>query len=108
MGLMKFRNQFHRSYYNSKVFKRTRWKGVRAWKYVGDLWNYQELIYETKPEALIEVGASEGGSGLFFHDTGLVKVVGIDIVKHYEDRGQYDLFIHGSSVDESSHEPLST
>jgi len=31
-----------------------------------DLWTYQEIICETKPDLLIETGASGGGSAFFF------------------------------------------
>lgn len=39
--------------------------GVHAIKNPLDLWIYQELIYETKPDYIIETGTNLGGSALF-------------------------------------------
>jgi len=43
----------------------TRWLGCRVLKCPLDLWVYQELIYETRPELIIETGTCEGGSAWF-------------------------------------------
>lgn len=47
------------------VFDKCRWMGVRAMKNPMDAWIYQEIIYEVKPEIIIEIGSKEGGSTLF-------------------------------------------
>jgi hypothetical protein len=36
--------------------------GVPALKYPSDSWSYQEIVYETKPDLIIETGTNEGGS----------------------------------------------
>lgn len=44
----------------------TYWLGVPAAKKPLDFWVYQEIIWETKPQVLIEAGSYKGGSALFF------------------------------------------
>jgi cephalosporin hydroxylase len=57
--------------------------GVSAFKNPLDSWIYQEIIYETKPDTLIEIGSAKGGSTLYFaHLLDLVgkgQVISIDI-----------------------------
>ncbi len=57
---------FHRLYYNSSVRYNTLMLGVKTDKCPLDLWIYQEMIYETKPDVIIETGTNKGGSTLFF------------------------------------------
>jgi cephalosporin hydroxylase len=40
--------------------------GVNCWKSAGDMWNYQEILFEVKPSLVIEFGTAYGGSALFF------------------------------------------
>ena len=40
--------------------------GVNLMKMPGDIWAYQELVYRTQPDLLIETGTAFGGSALFF------------------------------------------
>ncbi len=58
---------FHKLYYYSetKTWQNTYWLGTPAQKCPLDLWIYQEIIYETKPEIIIETGTAKGGSALF-------------------------------------------
>ena len=42
------------------------WMGVRALKNPCDAWIYQEIIYEVKPDIIVELGSAEGGSTLYF------------------------------------------
>jgi len=48
------------------VFEKCTWMGVRALKNPLDAWIYQEIIFETKPDIIIEIGSKEGGSTLYF------------------------------------------
>lgn len=61
--------QFHRLYYDAHVFSKTwgstTWLGVPALKCPLDLWVYQELIVEVKPDLIIETGTYYGGSALY-------------------------------------------
>lgn len=78
---------FHNLYYNAedKTFQSTRWLGTRALKVPLDLWIYQEIIYEVKPDLIIETGTAHGGGALFLASIcdllGHGRVVTIDIVK---------------------------
>ena len=61
---------FHDLYYNGRrgegpIFQRTRWLGVQCLKCPLDLWIYQELLHELRPDLVIETGTHEGGSALF-------------------------------------------
>jgi cephalosporin hydroxylase len=59
------------------------WLGVPVWKSPLDLWIYEELIYRTRPDVLVEAGTYKGGSALFFASIfdliGNGQVVTIDI-----------------------------
>ena len=59
--------QFSRLYYarvESTVFG-TRFLGIQTLKYPTDLWAYQEIISERRPDVIIETGTWHGGSALF-------------------------------------------
>ena len=44
----------------------TRWLGVRTDKCPLDLWIYQELLHELRPDLIVETGTAFGGSALYF------------------------------------------
>lgn len=60
---------FHKLYYDSRVFGKTWgetfWLGVPVFKCPFDLWVYQEILFETRPDVIIETGTANGGSALF-------------------------------------------
>ena len=58
---------FHRLYYDQPdaTWNNTYWMGVRTQKCPLDLWIYQELIFEQRPDIIIETGTCQGGSALF-------------------------------------------
>ena len=58
-------NEFHRFYYESRVWHHTSWMGLQCSKCPLDMWVYQEIIVETKPDIIIECGTGQGGSSLF-------------------------------------------
>lgn len=60
--------QFHKVYYGNKpkVWENTHWLGHKVLKYPLDLWVYQEILFEIKPDTIIECGTMFGGSTLFF------------------------------------------
>jgi cephalosporin hydroxylase len=62
-------------YYNYRYVLRThqgkrwpRWRGVRIEKMPEDLFLYSKVIWENKPDVIIETGTQFGGSALFFAD----------------------------------------
>jgi cephalosporin hydroxylase len=74
-----------RWYYDTAVWKRLSYRGVRTLKNPLDMWNYQEIIAEHGIEWVLETGTRHGGSALFFADllearraAGLVVSVDID------------------------------
>ena len=61
-------DQFHRLYYHSgnQTWHNTRFFGVTVWKNPLDLWLYQEMIHEFRPDVVIEAGTKFGGSAYYF------------------------------------------
>jgi cephalosporin hydroxylase len=59
---------FHILYHSdaNHTWMNTYWRGVPVWKCPLDLWIYQEIIYETKPDVIVEAGTKAGGSAYFF------------------------------------------
>jgi cephalosporin hydroxylase len=58
--------EYHALIYHSMVWMdRTRWQGVPVCKLPSDLWLLQELIFELKPDLIIETGTAHGGSAAF-------------------------------------------
>jgi cephalosporin hydroxylase len=61
----------------------TRWMGVGVEKLPLDLWIAQEIIFETRPDVVIETGVRRGGSTFFYAQLfdliGEGRVLGIDI-----------------------------
>jgi cephalosporin hydroxylase len=76
-------DKFHAKYYYSKVWAETYWMSKQVFKCPLDLWVYQEMIFELKPELIIETGTFHGGSALFFAnllDTiGRGRVITVDV-----------------------------
>jgi len=60
-------DRFHQLYYESgeQTWKHTHWLGVRLLKCPLDLWIYQELLFELRPDVIVECGTYQGGSALF-------------------------------------------
>jgi cephalosporin hydroxylase len=57
---------FHRAYYDSGIWQRTYWLGVPIAKYPTDLIAYQEVLWESRPDLIVECGTFRGGSAYFF------------------------------------------
>jgi cephalosporin hydroxylase len=100
--------EYHKWYYGSMVWDKTTWGGVKCYKSVSDMWNYQEILFDLKPALVIEFGTRRGGSTLFFADTMRragqpFKLLSVDISGKYVDpavlRDPDILFIESSSTD---------
>jgi cephalosporin hydroxylase len=50
---------------NTEVMRSATWMGVPAAKNPLDAWIYQEIINETRPQAIVELGSAYGGGTLF-------------------------------------------
>jgi cephalosporin hydroxylase len=72
-------------YQREIVFERVHYRGVCALKNVFDLWVLQEILSDTKPEVVVEIGVKYGGTTLWLSDTVRnvcgenALVVGVDI-----------------------------
>jgi cephalosporin hydroxylase len=58
-------DQFHEFYYDSWVWQHTYWMGLQTLKCPLDLWIYQEILFELRPQFIIECGTAAGRSALF-------------------------------------------
>jgi cephalosporin hydroxylase len=59
---------FHNLYYHDageSTWRDTNWLGHRIFKCPLDLWIYQEILWEVKPEVIVECGTCLGGSALW-------------------------------------------
>ena len=98
--------QFHRLYYHSskQTWQNTEFLGARVWKNPMDLWLYQEMIHEYRPDAIIEAGTKFGGSAYYFARlfdlVGHGKVITIDI-EEQPNRPEHPriTYLTGSSTD---------
>jgi cephalosporin hydroxylase len=79
MSLAKWLLYHHREILHEKC----RWMGVKALKNPCDAWIYQEILFDVKPDVVVEVGSNEGGSTLFLaHLLDLIghgSIVSVDI-----------------------------
>ena len=103
-------DEFHKLYYNARKQQRTLGNtfffGVPTQKCPLDLWVYQELLHELRPNLVIETGTADGGSAYYLAslmdllDVG--KVVSIDIEqKSGRPNHRRITYVHGSSTDKS-------
>jgi cephalosporin hydroxylase len=70
-------------YQKEVVFDKVTWMGLTARKLVLDAWVYQQILFETRPEIVIEIGNAEGGSTRFLANmldlVGGGEVIAVDI-----------------------------
>jgi len=106
-------NRFTVLYYAlaQQTWKNTRWLGINLWKNPLDLWVYQELIHEHRPDLIIETGTWAGGSALFLASLcDLInhgRVITIDI-ETLDNRPEHEriAYITGSSLDPTVINPV--
>jgi cephalosporin hydroxylase len=105
---------FHRLYYDrhETTWTSTTWLGTTVLKCPLDLWNYQEILVETRPDLIIETGTHLGGSALYMAGIcdliGSGRIVTVDI----EDRPGRPVhgritYLEGSSTSEEILERVS-
>ncbi len=56
---------FNKQYYESNAWCGLHFLGTRLQKCPTDLWMYQQIVYETRPDLIVECGTAEGGTALF-------------------------------------------
>ncbi len=57
-----------KEFWERKVYRQVYWRGVQCLKIPNDLLVYQEIIFDTLPDYIIETGTWNGGSALFMAD----------------------------------------
>ena len=67
-------DEFHKFYENTRIWENTYWFGIPMWKLPFDAMVIQELIYQIRPENIIETGTGHGGSALFY--AGICELLG--------------------------------
>jgi cephalosporin hydroxylase len=99
---------FHTLYYGTgkRTWMQTTWLGTPLLKCPLDLWIYQEMIYELKPDVIIETGTHKGGSAMFMayllDSIGKGKIVTIDIAPlEMPKHPRVDYIIGSSTADET-------
>lgn len=98
---------FHALYYGARLWEHTSWLGVPAYKCPLDLWIYQEIIHETRPDLIIETGTAHGGSALFMatvcEAAGRGRIVTIDTTPRARMPVHPRItYVRGSSIDRAT------
>jgi cephalosporin hydroxylase len=87
---------------NKIVTENVRYRGVLTWKNVLDLWIVQEIIHDTQPEVVVEIGSKFGGTTLWLSDVmrsvGSGRVISIDLVRPATNFLDNVQFVQGDSV----------
>jgi cephalosporin hydroxylase len=67
----------------NRIMTESRYFGVPTWKNPTDFWIYQEMLYELKPDVIVEIGNHCGGSTLALAHLcdclGSGRVIGVDL-----------------------------
>jgi cephalosporin hydroxylase len=101
-------DDFHNLYHlgpadDGSIYKRTTWMGTPCFKCPMDMWIYQEILYEVKPDLIIETGTYKGGSALYLAHLcdalSFGKIVSIDIDVHIRPPHPRIEYVTGSSDD---------
>jgi len=92
----------------NRILANSSYFGIKTLKSPTDAWIYQEIIYDYKPDAIIEIGNFHGGSALMLAHLcdaiGHGKVIGLDICHDHVPQMVYDhsriTLIEGDACDE--------
>ncbi|MGV8163187.1 MAG: CmcI family methyltransferase [Candidatus Nanoarchaeia archaeon] len=94
--------KFNKFYYHSGALTKMSWLGVPLLKFPTDLWLYQEIIFDYKPDIIIECGTKYGGSALFMASLCDMmnhgKIITIDIEKEKVPKHPRIKYLLGSST----------
>jgi cephalosporin hydroxylase len=97
---------FHRLFYDTHdtTWKQTFWLGVTVRKCAFDLWTYQEILVDTRPDLIVETGTYLGGSAFYLAGIcdllGNGKIVTVDIsAPPGRPRHRRITYLQGSSTD---------
>lgn len=59
-------DEYHKYYYCSGAWQKTSWLGVPAKQCAEDLIVLQQIVWDTRPDLIVETGTFNGGTALFF------------------------------------------
>lgn len=108
-------DQFHQLYFDGRAYnmtwRNTSWMGHAVLKCPLDLWQYQEIVHDIRPDLIVETGTAYGGSALFLaHALDLVgngQVITVDIEPRTGRPGHDRItYIAGSSTDRQVVQPV--
>ena len=76
--------KFIQAYHAADIHTRTTWMGIRTLQNPCDLWAIQEIIWDVKPDFIVETGTYKGGGSLFLASVlqnvnASAKVITVDI-----------------------------
>ena len=105
--------QFHKLYYSngSRTWSgNNKWLGYNVLKCPLDLWIYQEIIFENKPDIIIEAGTMGGGTSLFLASMcdaiGNGTVISIDLqnTNHTDELPKHPrlIYVSGDSISDKT------
>lgn len=77
-----------------------KYKGILIQKFPNDLQMYHQVMWEHKPEVVVEIGTRFGGSALFFKDQG-PEVITIDIKDQVKEKDPRITYLLGNSTDDA-------
>ncbi|QDV38019.1 CmcI family methyltransferase [Tautonia plasticadhaerens] len=98
---------FHMLFYDSaaRTWDNTHWLGARVLKCPTDAWIYQEILWDTRPDLIVECGTRFGGSAFYLATLcdliGHGEILTIDVDTRYTTRRDHPriTYLAGSSVD---------
>lgn len=106
---------FHLMFYHDpeKTWKNSTFMGIPVWKNPLDLWIIQEIIFQTKPDIIIETGSFFKGSAVYMailcELRGKGNVYTIDVKNHAPQLQHPRMhFFHGSSTSEKIFQSVKT
>lgn len=93
----------HNNWRKSQVIFAEKFCGIQTEKNPLDAWIYQEIIWDTKPDLIIECGSLEGGSALYLATIldaiGNGEVISIEKAKQIDIKHPRIKFIKGNSLE---------
>jgi cephalosporin hydroxylase len=94
--------EFHRLYYETRVWRTTTWLGIPIQKAPTDLLAYQEIVHRVRPGVIVETGTLHGGSAHYLAGlcqlVGHGRVVSVDIAAEAQPPHPLVTYVDGSST----------